>query len=143
MRDVTSQEGLEKVFGVLRMPYAEDPANWSRRFKAIMQSVSPVFEDRGIDEAFLDITGALAFGPLPAGPRPVMTLGTNAALTLHEIQAVNSLVPAVPVTLTGADITLTGSNKLPPINPPALIIGLPSASSVIPAAVRSNQFILA
>ena len=34
VRDVTSQEGLEKVFGVLRMPYAEDPANWSRRFKA-------------------------------------------------------------------------------------------------------------
>ena len=30
--------------------------HWSRRFKAIMQSVSPVFEDRGIDEAFLDIT---------------------------------------------------------------------------------------
>ena len=33
VRDVTSQEGLERVFNVLRMPYTEDPANWSRRFK--------------------------------------------------------------------------------------------------------------
>ena len=40
VRDVTSQEGLEKVFGVLRMPYAEDPANWSRRFKANTEKLS-------------------------------------------------------------------------------------------------------
>ena len=32
VRDVTSQEGLEKVFGVLRQPYIEDQSNWSRRF---------------------------------------------------------------------------------------------------------------
>ncbi len=40
VRDVTSQEGLEKVFGVLRMPYVEDPANWSRRFKANTEKLS-------------------------------------------------------------------------------------------------------
>ena len=31
-------------------------SHWSRRFKALMREVSPLFEDRGIDEAFLDIT---------------------------------------------------------------------------------------
>ena len=40
VRDVTSQEGLEKVFGVLRMPYVEDPATWSRRFKANTEKLS-------------------------------------------------------------------------------------------------------
>ena len=40
VRDVTSQEGLEKVFNVLRQPYVEDPANWSRRFKANTEKLS-------------------------------------------------------------------------------------------------------
>ena len=31
-------------------------SHWSRRFKALMREVSPLFEDRGIDEACLDIT---------------------------------------------------------------------------------------
>jgi DNA polymerase-4 len=30
---------------------------YSEKFKAVMRSVSPLLEDRGIDEAFLDITG--------------------------------------------------------------------------------------
>jgi CarD family transcriptional regulator len=40
VRDVTSQEGLERVFGVLRQAYVEDPANWSRRFKANTEKLS-------------------------------------------------------------------------------------------------------
>ena len=40
VRDVTSQEGLEKVFGVLRQPYVEDQSNWSRRFKANTEKLS-------------------------------------------------------------------------------------------------------
>lgn len=40
VRNVTSQEGLERVFGVLRMSYVEDPANWSRRFKANTEKLS-------------------------------------------------------------------------------------------------------
>jgi len=31
-------------------------ARWSRVFKAAMQDVSPLFEDRGIDEAYLDVS---------------------------------------------------------------------------------------
>src|SRR5690606_741705 len=34
VRDVVGQEGLDRVFEVLRAPYTEEPANWSRRFKA-------------------------------------------------------------------------------------------------------------
>src|SRR4051812_24204523 len=30
VRDVVGQEGLEKVFDVLRAPYTEEPTNWSR-----------------------------------------------------------------------------------------------------------------
>lgn len=40
VRDVTSPEGLEKVFGVLRQPYVEDQSNWSRRFKANTEKLS-------------------------------------------------------------------------------------------------------
>src|SRR5260370_6813475 len=34
VRDVVGQEGLERVFEVLRAPYTEDPTNWPRRSKA-------------------------------------------------------------------------------------------------------------
>src|SRR3981189_1547370 len=34
VRDVVGQEGLDKVFSVLRAPYTEEPTNWSRRYKA-------------------------------------------------------------------------------------------------------------
>jgi len=34
VRDVIGQDGLDKVFEVLRAPFVEEPTNWSRRFKA-------------------------------------------------------------------------------------------------------------
>ena len=34
MRDVVSEEGLERVYDVLRQDEVDEPANWSRRFKA-------------------------------------------------------------------------------------------------------------
>lgn len=34
MRDVVDQEGLEEVFAILREPHVDEPANWSRRYKA-------------------------------------------------------------------------------------------------------------
>ena len=34
VRDVVGQEGLDKVFEVLRTEHAEEPTNWSRRYKA-------------------------------------------------------------------------------------------------------------
>lgn len=39
VRDVVDQEGLEKVFDVLRAEQCEEPANWSRRFKANMEKL--------------------------------------------------------------------------------------------------------
>ena len=33
VRDVVGQEGLDKVFQVLRAPHTEEPTNWSRRYK--------------------------------------------------------------------------------------------------------------
>src|ERR1022692_4251919 len=33
VRDVVGQEGLDRVFEVLRAPHTEEPTNWSRRYK--------------------------------------------------------------------------------------------------------------
>ena len=40
VRDVVGQEGLERVFQVLRSPYAEEPTNWSRRYKANLEKLA-------------------------------------------------------------------------------------------------------
>ena len=40
VRDVVDKEGLDKVFEVLRTPYAEEPTNWSRRFKANLEKLA-------------------------------------------------------------------------------------------------------
>ena len=34
VREVVGEEGLTKVFDVLRAPHTEEPTNWSRRYKA-------------------------------------------------------------------------------------------------------------
>jgi len=40
VRDVVDEEGLEKVFGVLRAEHVEEPTNWSRRYKANMEKLA-------------------------------------------------------------------------------------------------------
>ena len=40
VRDVVSKEGLDRVFEVLRAPYAEEPTNCSRRFKANLEKLA-------------------------------------------------------------------------------------------------------
>lgn len=40
VRDVVGEEGIAKVFDVLRAPYAEEPTNWSRRFKANVEKLA-------------------------------------------------------------------------------------------------------
>jgi len=37
VRDVVGEEGLEKVFNVLRAEISEEPTNWSRRYKANLE----------------------------------------------------------------------------------------------------------
>ena len=39
VRDVVDKDGLEKVFSVLRLPHAEEPTNWSRRYKANLEKL--------------------------------------------------------------------------------------------------------
>jgi len=39
VRDVVDADGLERVFAVLRAEHTEEPANWSRRFKANMEKL--------------------------------------------------------------------------------------------------------
>ena len=45
VRDVVGQEGLDKVFQVLRAPHTEEPTNWSRRYKANVNKVAEVVRD--------------------------------------------------------------------------------------------------
>ncbi|MBB4070977.1 CarD family transcriptional regulator [Leucobacter sp. OH2974_COT-288] len=40
VRDVINEEGLEHVFSVLRDPFTEEPANWSRRYKANLEKLA-------------------------------------------------------------------------------------------------------
>ena len=39
VRDVVDADGLERVFTVLRAPHAEEPTNWSRRYKANLEKL--------------------------------------------------------------------------------------------------------
>src|SRR4026207_1271185 len=39
VRDVVDADGLERVFGVLRAAHAEEPTNWSRRYKANLEKL--------------------------------------------------------------------------------------------------------
>lgn len=40
VRDVVDQEGLERVFDVLREENTEEPTNWSRRYKANLEKLA-------------------------------------------------------------------------------------------------------
>ncbi len=40
VRDVIGQEGLDRVFEVLRAPFTEEPTNWSRRYKANLEKLA-------------------------------------------------------------------------------------------------------
>src|SRR5438445_11014628 len=40
VRDVVGQDGLDKVFEVLRAPAVEEPTNWSRRHKASLEKLA-------------------------------------------------------------------------------------------------------
>ncbi|WP_105567644.1 CarD family transcriptional regulator [Microbacterium halophytorum] len=40
VRDVIGQDGLDKVFDVLRAPFTEEPTNWSRRYKANLEKLA-------------------------------------------------------------------------------------------------------
>src|SRR5699024_470639 len=40
VRDVVDQDGLNKVFEVLRLPHTEEPTNWSRRYKANLEKLA-------------------------------------------------------------------------------------------------------
>ena len=40
VRDVVGKEGLDRVFEVLRTPHAEEPTNWSRRYKANLEKLA-------------------------------------------------------------------------------------------------------
>jgi len=40
VRDVVGQEGLERVFAVLRASHTEEPTNWSRRYKANLEKLA-------------------------------------------------------------------------------------------------------
>src|SRR5499427_11094864 len=40
VRDVVGQDGLERVFEILKAPHTEEPTNWSRRYKANIEKLA-------------------------------------------------------------------------------------------------------
>src|SRR4029434_7953694 len=48
VRDVVGQDGLDRVFEVLRLPHTEEPTNWSRRYKANLEKLASRSEERSV-----------------------------------------------------------------------------------------------
>lgn len=40
VRDVIDNDGVKRVFDVLRQPFTEEPTNWSRRYKANLEKLA-------------------------------------------------------------------------------------------------------
>src|SRR3954453_17655853 len=59
VRDVVGQEGLDKVFEVLRAPHTEEPTNWSRRYKANGEKLASGDANKGA-EVGRDVWGGAA-----------------------------------------------------------------------------------
>jgi len=72
VRDVVGQEGLDKVFDVLRAPHTEEPTNWSRRYKANLEKLMrehAVVGDPAPGELLVDHARALALECRATGAR--------------------------------------------------------------------------
>ena len=87
-------------------------ARWSKVFKAAMREVSPQFEDRGIDEAFLDIT-ALSASSLTIGRELKARIFRDTGMTCSIGIAPNKLIAKIASDLEKPDgLTILGDEDI-------------------------------
>ncbi|MGV9189481.1 CarD family transcriptional regulator [Arcanobacterium canis] len=72
VRDVSNEEQLEHVFGVLREEDVEEPSNWSRRFKANGEKLTSGDVNK-VAEVVRDLTRRNADRGLSAGEKRMLT----------------------------------------------------------------------
>jgi CarD family transcriptional regulator len=72
VRDVVDQQGLDRVFEVLRQPHTEDPVNWSRRYKANNEKLQSGDVIR-VAEVVRDLARRDADRPLSTGEKQQFT----------------------------------------------------------------------
>jgi DNA polymerase-4 len=86
---------------------------WSKIFKAAMREVSPLFEDRGIDEAYLDITG-IAASSTAIGQALKATIRNETGMTCSIGIAPNKLLAKIASDLEKPDgLTILGADDIP------------------------------
>src|SRR5699024_8567136 len=68
VRDVVGEEGLEKVFEVLRTQYTEEPTNWSRRYNANVEKIASGNVNK-VAEVVLDLSRRESDRGLSAGEK--------------------------------------------------------------------------
>jgi CarD family transcriptional regulator len=76
VRDVVGQEGLDKVFQVLRAPHTEEPTNWSRRYKANLEKLASGDVNK-VAEVVRDLWRRDQERGLSAGEKPAKSSSAN------------------------------------------------------------------
>ena len=88
-------------------------ARWSKIFKAAMREVSPQFEDRGIDEAYLDISALSASSAAIGGELKARIL-SDTGMTCSIGIAPNKLIAKIASDLEKPDgLTILGAADIP------------------------------
>ncbi len=88
-------------------------ARWSVEFKRAMRSVSPLFEDRGIDEAYLDVS-ALAASSETIGRELKARIRDTTGMTCSIGIAPNKLLAKIASDLDKPDgLTILGADDIP------------------------------
>lgn len=72
VRDVVDEEGVEEVLEVLKMVEVEEPANWSRRFKANQEKISNGDIER-VSEVVRDLSRRDSSRGLSAGEKRMLS----------------------------------------------------------------------
>lgn len=91
VRDVVDSEGLERVFAVLRADQAEEPMNWSRRFKANGEKIASG-DVLKVAEVVRDLSRRSADGGISVGEKRMLgkarqVLVSELALAEHTPEA--------------------------------------------------------
>ncbi len=115
VRDVSNDKQLEHVFDVLRAEHIEEPANWSRRFKANSEKLTSGDVIK-VAEVVRDLTRRVSDRHLSAGEKRMLSqarqiLGSEVALArdVEEKEALELLdeilAEAIGVTASEAEVT--------------------------------------
>ena len=100
VRDVVDSEGLERVFAVLRADQAEEPMNWSRRFKANGEKIASG-DVLKVAEVVRDLSRRSADGGISVGEKRM--LGKARQVLVSELALAEHTPEAQPeVLLDGA-----------------------------------------